>query len=340
MYAKELFVRRLSVLLILLTAFAVGLGACRNGARERDIPESSPGDEQVVAPLTGMPVEDEAVLDRPVVALKIDNNRKARPQRGLGQADVRVTEIVEGGLTRFIAIFHSTDPGVVGPIRSARPVDTLLLPAYSPVFAFSGAADPTWETLRESELVTVADDVPRQREAAGFTRDSDRPRPHNLFVEAENLWGLEQADNLPAPEQTWNFNPEPPDGGRRAVAMSMAYSPSAEAAWEWDDGDERWVRAIRGEPHVDADGDRLGAENVIVVRTEDPEGHSVVGTGEAVVFRDGRTYQAEWRKPTADSHFRWVDSDGQPLSLRPGSTWIELVPQDGRLEVARPSNDG
>lgn len=332
--------RRLSVFLILLTVLAVGLGACRNGARERQIPESSPREEQVVAPLTGMPVEDEAVLDRPVLAVKIDNNPKARPQKGLGQADVRVTEIVEGGLTRFIAIFHSTDPGSIGPIRSARPVDTLLLPAYSPVFAFSGAAEPTWETLRETNLVTVADDVPRQRKAAGFTRDSDRPRPHNLFVEAQNLWNLEQAAKLPAPEQAWKFDPEAPEGGRKAVAMSMAYSPSDEAAWQWDEGEKRWLRSIKGEPHVAADGDRLGADNVVVVRTEDPRGHSVVGMGEAVVFRDGRSYEAEWRKPTADSHFRWVGPDGRPLSLHPGSTWIELVPQNGRLEVARPSDDG
>lgn len=331
--------RRLSAFLIVVTVLAVGLGACRNGARERRIPESTPASEEV-APLTGLPVEDEAVLDRPALAVKIDNNRRARPQKGLGEADVRVTEIVEGGLTRFITLFHSTDPGVVGPIRSARPVDTMLLPAYSPVFAFSGAAESTWDTLRDSELVTVADDVPEQREAAGFARDPERPRPHDLFVRAEGLWDLPQADDLPPPEQPWDFDPDPPEGGRETPAMSMAYSPSDEAAWEWDDRRERWVRSIRGEPHVDADGDRLGAQNVVVVRTEDPKGHSVVGTGDAVVFRDGRVYEGRWRKATADSYFEWVGSDGQSLALHPGSTWIELVPEDGRLEVAAPPNDG
>lgn len=327
-------------LLVLVVVLAVLVPACSRegqggGEGTHEPPEASP---EEVAPLTGLPVEEDTNLDRPVVATKIDNNARARPQEGLGEADIVVTEVVEGGLTRFIALFHSVDPGEVGPVRSARVVDTKLLPAFTPAFAFSGAAEPTWETLRESELNTFADDVPQQSEAAGFERRSDRPRPHNLFVPVERLWELGR--ELPSAEQPWGFDPDPPRGGTKATAFSIAYSPSDESAWRWDAGDERWLRAQGGGEHVDASGRNLGAENVVVVRTEDPKGESVIGRGDAMLFRNGRAYEARWRKATVDSHFEWMTADGEALDLQPGRTWIEIVPQNGALEVATPSDDG
>ncbi|MEI6591243.1 MAG: DUF3048 domain-containing protein, partial [Actinomycetes bacterium] len=52
---------------------------------------------------------------------KIDNIADARPQAGLNQADVVFDEMVEGGLTRLLAVWHSRIPELLGPVRSVRP---------------------------------------------------------------------------------------------------------------------------------------------------------------------------------------------------------------------------
>ncbi|MDR1798341.1 MAG: DUF3048 domain-containing protein, partial [Bifidobacteriaceae bacterium] len=86
-------------------------------------------------PLTGLPGE---VVERPAVAYKIENSPEARPQTGLDQADVVWETIVEGGIPRYIAVFHSKIPDVVGPVRSIRPMDGPIVCPTKGLLAFSG----------------------------------------------------------------------------------------------------------------------------------------------------------------------------------------------------------
>ena len=63
------------------------------------------------------------VADRTAVAVKVENIAASRPQAGLNEADVVYEELVEGGISRFAAVFHSQDSDPVGPVRSARSTD-------------------------------------------------------------------------------------------------------------------------------------------------------------------------------------------------------------------------
>ena len=75
-----------------------------------------------------------------MLAVKIDNIVYARPQTGLQSADLVYVIPVEGGLTRFMAVYSSHIPPVVGPVRSARQSDLDLLRQFGrPAFAWSGA---------------------------------------------------------------------------------------------------------------------------------------------------------------------------------------------------------
>ncbi|HXR42012.1 MAG TPA: DUF3048 domain-containing protein, partial [Acidothermaceae bacterium] len=73
--------------------------------------------------------------------MKIDNVLGAWPQSGLNQADIVFDLPVEAGLTRLMAVFHSNDVPLIGPVRSARPVDADLLRLFGRAyFAFSGGS--------------------------------------------------------------------------------------------------------------------------------------------------------------------------------------------------------
>ncbi|CAN5869479.1 DUF3048 domain-containing protein [soil metagenome] len=295
-------------------------------------------------PLTGMAADDPALLARPVLAVKVDNAPLARPQIGLQQADVVVEELVEGGVTRLVALYQSTDPGTVGPVRSGREVDALLLPSFTPLVAMSGAHQTVKADFSAADLPAV-----EEGQVSGWSRFAERPRPHNLFLNGPRLW--EAAADRPAPQPAWAFG-DAPAGGEAVSAATLRF-PRATSTWTWDAEAATWRRDQDGGPHIVLDETAGRAEtqvttdNVVLVRvTVRPGGRTdssgtptvdiaAVGEGDATVLRDGQAFTGRWRKPAPDAPYEWLDADGQPLPLKPGRTWIELLPTDSGLELTQ-----
>ncbi|HEX7131024.1 MAG TPA: DUF3048 domain-containing protein [Iamia sp.] len=159
----------------------------------RFLPEDQP-DNGSFAPLTGLPVADPALLGRAALAVKIDNldipGETSVPQTGLAFADVVVEEVVEGGITRFVAVLHSTDAPEVGPVRSARTTDVHLLPVLGrPLFAYSGGNPGVLRAVRESPAL-----VDRGGEwAPAYVRIRGRRPPHNLYLRPWEIWNRSEA---------------------------------------------------------------------------------------------------------------------------------------------------
>jgi Protein of unknown function (DUF3048) N-terminal domain/Protein of unknown function (DUF3048) C-terminal domain len=294
------------------------------------------------APLTGLPVADPAVLARPVVAVTIDNAVQARPQTGLDRADIVFESLVEGGLTRFVALFHSMDPGTVGPLRSARDIDADLLSAFSSVLGISGAAPGTDARLREAGLHVLSESgaLPGM-----FFRTRERKSPHNLFARPLALWRAETS--LPPAAPPWPFGRPLPLSARPALGARVVFSLNASATWTWDARRRTWLRQEDGRVHLTSSGGQVAAKNVVVARFATAPGGGVdahgkptvgiqvLGEGPAVVLRDGLAYDVRWRKTSPYSQFEWVTPGGAPLPLAPGQTWIELVPASGSLVVGQ-----
>src|SRR3954451_3170906 len=90
-----------------------------------------------LAPLTGV-VVPAGSLTNSALAAKVDNHPDARPQIGLGHTDLLYEELVEGGLTRYAAVWHSDVPAEIGPIRSIRPMDPDIISPLGGIIAYSG----------------------------------------------------------------------------------------------------------------------------------------------------------------------------------------------------------
>jgi hypothetical protein len=257
-----------------------------------------------------------------VLAVKIDNVGPARPATGLDDADLVYAIEVEGGLSRLMAVFDTHRlPAVVGPVRSARETDLQLLAAYDrPALAFSGAQSKLLPVLRaDADLIPVTG-------TGAFFRRQGRPAPHNEYLRTEGL-----ADRAgTAADIGLRFAAAVPAGGvaRTKVSASM---PSARFSFAWDGAHYR----------VSMDGVRSPwtADNVIVqhVTVKESRFHSrtgfvpfsqTVGSGTAVVLRDGRSYAARWNRPGEDDGTAYTVG-GRTLPLHPGRTWIVLEPAQG-----------
>jgi hypothetical protein len=287
------------------------------------------------ARLTSLP--DGSNNDRPALAIKIDNVPGARPQVGINQADVVFEEVVEGELTRLVAVFHSSGSDPVGPIRSVRTSDVLILGNLnSPLFANSGGNANVMTALRESTLVDVGALATR----GPFYRQSGRPAPHNLFSNTSELWASGAGSSAAAPPMLFDYrrpgNPLP-ETATPSAGVSIAFGATT-VAYDWD-ATEGWLRTQNRTPHVDGDGVRVAPPNVIVqfvgyrpsrADSRSPEAE-VVGSGEAWVFTEGHVIEGKWRRDDIEDVTTFEDAEGDPIQLAPGRTWIELAPENSAL---------
>ncbi len=292
-----------------------------------------------VAPLLGIP-GDPARIGRPALVVKIDNvEPKARPQAGINQADVVYEERVEGSVTRFLAVFHSTDVAPVGPVRSARSSDIGVLAAlHRPFYAWSGANATFAARIREANLADVGYDA-----ATGqYFRAGDRAAPHNLMLKGTTeIMALPNEGGTPPPPLfTYRTGDNPEPGHLEKVAgVGITFGTSAGAApveYRWTGAG--WARFQKGTPHVDAAGTQIAPENVIVQFTpyvgsgvNDQFGNPIpeaqlVGSGEAWVLTAGGIVTGTWHKPTLEAVTTYTDVDGNPIGLTPGRTWVALAP--------------
>ncbi|MCB9458898.1 MAG: DUF3048 domain-containing protein [Anaerolineaceae bacterium] len=254
-----------------------------------------------INPLTGLAVDDPAVLHRRPIVIKISNSPAlVRPQSGIGQADLAFEHYTEAGITRFSAVFYSQAPQRVGSIRSARLIDYELVPMYQGLLAFAGASigvdkriygseqvvanlcatrEDTEQCYEEANAIGPAGYVPPsdfvERAYKGvlygppyFFRDPEIPIPHNLFANLEALWQLAEADgNNQTPDlHGMAFHEQPqgqPDGS--GIYAQIRYRTTF-VEWHYDPQTGRYYRSSDGQPHYDANTEeQISAANVVLI---------------------------------------------------------------------------
>ncbi|HLS15174.1 MAG TPA: DUF3048 domain-containing protein [Beutenbergiaceae bacterium] len=287
-------------------------------------------------PLSGVPGE---VEERPALSVKVENSDDARPQTGLGDADIVWEQLIEGGETRLNAVFHSQVPPSLGPIRSLRPMDVNISSGHGGVLAFSGGQSAFVAEARESSLHLVTHDAG----GPGFTRNPDRPAPHNLYGDPAAF--LEDGSGQGPPGEFFSYalpNQEPSAVATGEPASNLQVQfPSAAPGWDWDEGAEVWQRTEDGEPAMTTDDGQISAVNVVVLRVQvrntsftDPSGApvpetAITGSGTAVVATGGHTITGTWSKEDPADPVVLSTGDDEDLLLAPGNTWVELLPESG-----------
>jgi flagellar biosynthesis chaperone FliJ len=282
-------------------------------------------------PLAGTPLRQH----RPALAVKIDNHPDARPQSGLNQADIVFEELVEGGITRFVAIFHSTDADPVGPVRSGRTSDLVILTNLNrALFGSSGGNSGVLDELRQTNLASVIEnDAP-----SAYYRENSRDAPHNLYTRTAALYAANPG-NAGEPPHMFNFlgAGEPVSSGRPVRSITVRVGNDT-VEWSWIDGG--WQRIVNGTPEADAAGLAIRPINLIVQFTNygvsaadanSPEAQAL-GSGPVWVLSGARLTEGTWVRPKPESVTQYLDSTGADIRLSPGRTWIALAPP-GRATV-------
>jgi hypothetical protein len=284
-------------------------------------------------PLTGEPVEsEEEIPDRPALVVKLTNaGPEPRPQAGLNTADIVVEEVINDGVSRLAAVFHSQGIDPVGPVRSGRAQDINVMLAFdNPLFAWSGGNPAVTRAIRDSSLVDLSPST-----ASGFYRRQARRSPNNLYTNTEVLWG-QSTDEAGRPTTVFTYaDPGEELEGEDATEVTIEFDGQT-VTWTYDEETGMYSRLQDGEVHNTEEGDvvePVSTRNVVVLLADYGENvfdgnpdAQVLGSNPALVFSDGKVQEGVWLRFEPTDAFGLFDNveDLNELELQPGRTWLEI----------------
>ena len=279
-------------------------------------------------PLTGETLDGPS--ESQVIAVKVGNSPAERPQMGLAEADLVFETVLEGGLTRFLALYFDGEPDSVGPVRSIRPVDAAVLAPFQPFFVFSGGQDFVYR------LVTAAG-INLTDEAAGeAVYRGSGAAPYNLVVDFASARALAIGE----PPATSVFEFADTFSGDAATEVDLKMGLTS-VQYRFEDG-TGYVRSQDAVPFnvlsPSNDLEPFVRDTVVLqfvaqrsagyadVNGAEVPDFDVIGFGEALIFHRGQVVTAEWRRASQASGTIFFDQAGDPLSLPIGKAIVELVP--------------
>ncbi len=322
-FCPDSFVTREQMALFLARAFDLGLPVV-------------PGR---TSPLNGLPAMGLAIQRR-VIAVKIDNAFPARPQSGIQNADAMMELMVEGGLSRMVGLFHTSDSTYVGPVRSVRPTDAVLESLKASV-GISGA-QPWIADLVAAEGVSII----REGQVGPPTmfRIAGRVAPYNLYTNTAELRSEANRRGYSdePPPDLFEFGPFQYDDAPTATVIDVSWSNPVSTVWAWDGA--RYRRSMGSTPHFwrDQSGQtgRISADTLVVIfgqyyEVGAPPGvngsivpaMATIGSGRLLVFTQGRVLDGTWSRPDNETWFTFSIA-GNELVVPPGIPWIHIIPHD------------
>jgi hypothetical protein len=313
-----------------------------------------PAPKIIYSTLTGLPVADASVNQRPVTGVMIENSPDARPQSSLDQAGVVFEAIAEGGITRFLALFQDTQPDYIGPVRSARPYYVQWCLSFDCAYAHVGGSPDGLAGIKTWGVK----DLDQFANSGAYHRISTRYAPHNVYTSMAELNTLETSKGIAAPTFTGFTRkadkpykaPDPAATGKaaknqetRTPATVIDFTMSGfyyNVHFDFDAATDTYKRSQAGGPHmvVHQDGSQVQLTPKVVVGLIVPmsaggltsqggaySNYQTIGSGKALIYQDGTVTTVNWSKTEVNSALTFTDDAGKPFALNAGQTWISAI---------------
>ncbi|MFH1610661.1 MAG: DUF3048 domain-containing protein, partial [Patescibacteria group bacterium] len=297
--------------------------------------------------LTGICVDSKEDENIWPVALMIDNNPDAWPQFGISKADLVYSTLVEGGATRFMAVFTSKQLSKIGPVRSARPYYLTWAKGIDALYGHSGGSAEAIQKIKEYGVLNLEEATnygPKY-----FWRDDvgGYYAPHNLFTSSSRLEKARQDFELSGEELEyikWFFGSKPTSGDESGLSININYSPGVlfDVEYIYSTSTNSYLRFQNESPHIDAlDNSQVSVKNLIVqfvpkeehLDSEDRLGMETIGSGDARIFIQGKNIQGKWKKDSVSLRTKFYTLNDKEIVFTPGNIWVEVVPENREVEV-------
>ena len=308
-------------------------------------PTPTPTPVTVPSHLSGLAVAPGTEDLRPL-AVMIENTPEARPQAGLGEADIVYEAVAEGGITRFMAVYgNASTPVTVGPVRSARPYYVDFAQELGAMYAHAGGSQ-----LGLAEISNTG--VPNLDGLAIGAPIFYRSNPHNvasehtLYSSTDKLWNYAASRYTATGTYTpWKFAADTPASAPTSTKITTSVSAAPyNVEWDYDAASNSYLRSEGGAPHIDMNTNKqIAVKNVILEtakRIDSTESYgsitkpislyTITGSGQALIFQNGIVTKGTWKKDGSNRTI-YSDADGNEISFVAGETWIQLVESSSKI---------
>jgi hypothetical protein len=299
---------------------------------EIQLPKAEP--PKYYSPLTGSLVASLSDTQQPVTGVMIENSPEARPQSGLKDAGVVFEAICEGGITRFLALYQSEKPQLVGPVRSVRMYYLDWAAGFNASIAHVGGNDDVLNRLASGNYRNLD----QFSYGGSYWRSNDRYAPHNMYTSFEELDKLNKSNGYTS--STYTAFPrtdgkpaETPDAKSINITISSSLFNSS---YIYNIENNNYSRFQAGEAHTDLNGTQITPSVVIAMFIDErtisvpvnisEEQLDTIGQGRAVIFQNGTAIEAIWKKTSESSQITFTNTAGEAISLVRGQTWIAAIP--------------
>lgn len=292
--------------------------------------------------LDGVCVESEKDVDPKIVTVMVENNLEAWPLSGVHKANVVYEAPVEGNIPRFMLVYTlDNEVNQVGPVRSARPYYLDWASEYgNAMYMHVGGSPDALDLIEKYEIF----DINEMNRGWYFWRSEDRTAPHNTYTSSK-LWNSasEKYNEYYTQEDYdgWVFekNNGCVDNCVSKIEVPFSAAGAYKAVWEFNTTTQKYIRFQNTKQNFDLDGGEVEADTIIVqkvkVKVLDEIGRKEIetlGTGDVIVFRNGKMIKGKWLKESRKDRTKFYDEEGKIISLQAGKIWIEALPEDRKLK--------
>lgn len=337
----------LVIVTVILCIASTALGVWYFKYRDNNIYiESNDNEEEYIEPevviLPGDYVPSEMIevnSNERDIAVVIENSPDARPQSSLSEAYIVYEFVVEGGITRYLAIYNSSDAEKIGPVRSARHNFLDYVLENDATFVHFGGSDQAYADIDSRDIEDLDGLI---YDGIYFERDSSRYAPHNAYTSMTDIMEY-MSDNYRTTSDsesifTYSSNEVVLDNSEDATIIEIEYDNDI-VKYEYDEENKVYNRFISDEEDIDAEtDDQITVKNIIIQQvsywtlTGIYAGYGVqdmgsVGTGEGYYITEGQMIEITWEKEDEDTQTVYSTLDGEEIVLNDGNTYIQMQPE-------------
>ena len=280
------------------------------------------------------------------IAIMINNIENAIPQSGIGQADVLYEFVVEGGITRMLAIYNDySSLEKVGSIRSCRPYYVTTANEFDAIYMHYGQSPQGQEELDKTGIDHISG--LGGEGSVSFYRSADREAPHNVYTNSDMIKaGLDylgcSTTHKKGFKSKFQFNEEDKTPEGDAVnKLTLNMSVYTQPWFEYDSKNKVYNRFQYGDKQIDdLTGEQLTFKNIIIqfahytsIDDHDRQMIDLVGSGDGYYVSDGVLVPVTWKKSSDDAVTKYYTEDGNELQLNPGKTYVTVFESDNKAGV-------
>lgn len=291
----------------------------------QDVATSTKDNKYIMNPYTGEPLPSNTENKTPYLCV-IDNSRNSRPQSGLSQADIVYDCTVEYGMPKFLALFYKNSPMKIGPIINAYPCFIDISKEYNIPFAHCGGSEEALATIAKDTTVNSINEISKGQY---FWRDSSRRSPDNLYTSSTRIKSYLKDYNISSTSDcalTFNSLTWFDESLENATQLNFTLSSYYDTSYKFINGVyEKYMDGILATDLND--NTPLSFTNVVVQltniksnSTNTKSNVNLIGSGEGLVFSNGKVEKMHWIKSNESSPTILTNSNGEILPLSPGNT--------------------